>query len=270
MSDHSPTQLALHPSHSPTSSAKRPKGILKNANGVQHNLTSPRFTNIGPSNTNNSIPSPDEDPLSLERPGVHREMSDKEITLQNTLANAGPRRNSSNARSSISGSRRHSSFEAGDGTSPRLKWDEANLWHAEQERDSTMKIDEPKTPYAPRYDPAEDEDEVETIDASALNVDELDMAKAPRTHRKEEIPDLNLGEPEVHPIVSTDGEKRVIVDDSSADDGLGGHGEERSQTAEAKAKHLEFEERRKKHYEMKNVKGMLGHPAAIDDDDMER
>ncbi|BFZ54542.1 hypothetical protein PYCC9005_001579 [Savitreella phatthalungensis] len=40
----------------------------------------------------------------------------------------------------------------------RLKWDEANLYLTEQERSSTMKITEPKTPYAPKYDPSTDVD----------------------------------------------------------------------------------------------------------------
>lgn len=38
----------------------------------------------------------------------------------------------------------------------RLKWDEANLEYNEGQKDSTMKIDEPKTPYI-RYDPEKDE-----------------------------------------------------------------------------------------------------------------
>ena len=46
----------------------------------------------------------------------------------------------------------------------RLKWDEANLYLTEQEKNSTMKIDEPKTPYAKHYDPADDEDEVRMLD----------------------------------------------------------------------------------------------------------
>ena len=37
-----------------------------------------------------------------------------------------------------------------------LKWDEANLEMNEEQKDSTMKIDEPKTPYI-RYDPETDQ-----------------------------------------------------------------------------------------------------------------
>lgn len=59
----------------------------------------------------------------------------------------------------------------------RLKWDEANLYLTEQEKSSTMKIDEPKTPYAKHYDPAEDEEEIRALDANDIMVDELDLEK---------------------------------------------------------------------------------------------
>jgi protein phosphatase inhibitor 2 len=81
----------------------------------------------------------------------------------------------------------------------RLKWDEANLYLTEQEKSATMKIDEPKTPYAKHYDPAEDEDELRILDAQDIMVDELDMIHSPgnRSRAKEDdIPGLSLGEPE--------------------------------------------------------------------------
>lgn len=69
-----------------------------------------------------------------------------------------------------------------------MKWDEANLYLTEQEKSSTMKIDEPKTPYAKRYDPEEDDDEMRTLDAQDLQVDELDKLRegrsAQRTRRR--------------------------------------------------------------------------------------
>lgn len=37
-----------------------------------------------------------------------------------------------------------------------LKWDEDNLMLTEQQKDSTMKVDEPKTPYI-RYDAQNDQ-----------------------------------------------------------------------------------------------------------------
>ncbi|EEY20342.1 conserved hypothetical protein, partial [Verticillium alfalfae VaMs.102] len=126
--DHSPQ------SHSPPGpNSVRPRGILKNS-----------FQNSPPTS-----PTP--------------EQTDKEVTIANTQFNAGHRRSSSAARLG-GGSRRSSSHavsvSGGDEQedpsqdSQRLKWDEANLYLTEQERSSTMKITEPKTPYAKHYDPS--------------------------------------------------------------------------------------------------------------------
>jgi protein phosphatase inhibitor 2 len=206
-------------------------------------------------------------------------MSDKELTMQNTLQNAGPhRRSSSNPRGSVS--RRTSAGAAQDDAdnNPRLKWDEANLYLNEQQQDSTMKITEPKTPYAKQYDPAEDPDE-EDEDVAVLNpddiaVDELDMVKsADAQGRKssknlhtttDEIPGLDIGEAEMEGVErtgagSTDGEKRVMVDEHAEGD-LGRHGEDDvNMDPQEREEHKRFEERRKKHYEMKNVKDLLGY-----------
>ncbi len=135
-----------------------------------------------------------------------------------------------------------------------------------------MKIDEPKTPYAKRYDPDEDEAEMRTLDAGDLVVDELDRYESGRSRTKEDdIPGLELGEPEeavadassngargggVGRSGSVKGEKQVVVD--PADDGLGGHGEYGGLSAEEREKHRRFEELRKRHYQMKSVKGLLG------------
>lgn len=180
--------------------------------------------------------------------------------LENTLKNAGPhRRSSSNPRGP--GSRRQSGTSvAADENSPRLKWDEANLYLTEQQRDSTMKITEPKTPYAKQYDPAEDEEEIEMLNAQDLKVDELDDKPKARKPKMDDIPDFDLGEPELQARNSQtpESEKRVIVD-PDAESEPGHHGEEfLNMTAEEKEKHKKFEEMRKKHYEMKNVKDLLG------------
>lgn len=156
----------------------------------------------------------------------------------------------------------------------RLKWDEANLYLTEQEKSSTMKIDEPKTPYAKHYDPTEDDDEVHAIDTDEIMVDELEMEKARMGRspgksakaREEEIPGLSLGEPE------------EAVPDHEFDE----HGKRREKAVhvageehvglsqEELEKHRKFEEMRKKHYEMKNVASLLGHPEeleAMDEDE---
>ena len=143
-----------------------------------------------------------------------------------------------------------------------------------------MKINEPKTPYAKRYDPTEDEDEMHALDAEELMVDELDAArelKRDKLGRTSDIPGLELGEPaEDLPELeegeqAPDGvkvkrsnsgrEKQVVVDKGQ---GGPGHGEDEEvgMSREEKEKHKKFEERRKKHYEMKDVKGLLGYVAA--------
>jgi protein phosphatase inhibitor 2 len=152
----------------------------------------------------------------------------------------------------------------GDGGSPplRLKWDEANLYLTEQQRDSTMKITEPKTPYAKQYDPAEDVEEMTRLDADSLVVDEMD-AKNLNSNRLEDIPGLDIGEPEMDAAQLNDelpeSEKRVVVDMEKTEEDAGHHGEDMGNLSEEeRAKHRKFEEMRRKHYEMKDIKSLLG------------
>lgn len=237
--------------HSPTSHAERPRGILKNSS---YHGSPPR----------------DVQPASppAERPQLGRVLSEKEIVLENTLRNAGPahRRSSSNPRG-LTSRRQSGASPSADDNSPQLKWDEANLYINEQNRDSTMKIDEPKTPYAKQYDPAEDEEEIEMIDASELNVDELDSLPK-RRKKTEDIPDFDLGEPTLAHAgpQSPEGEKRVLVEQDQVDEGY--HGElAPNASQEEREKHRKFEQLRKKHYEMRNVKDLLSHNEDEDDDD---
>ena len=132
-----------------------------------------------------------------------RELSEKELTQMNTEFNAGEnRRNSSNPRGSIS--RRQSGTsnrgDINDEHGMRLKWDEANLYLNEGQMGGRMKIDEPKTPYASRYDPAEDEEDISMLNAQEIAVDELEMDHAKHQSKKPkdaDIPGLDLGEPEM-------------------------------------------------------------------------
>ncbi|KAF2229230.1 hypothetical protein EV356DRAFT_496319 [Viridothelium virens] len=264
-------------------SGKRPKGILKNSNSFQH--TSPNIQQVSPTS---EVPPLQPSPVArTNRPELGREMSDREVTLQNTLQNAGPhRRSSSNARGSVS-RRTSSSAPIGDPTdenNPRLKWDEANLYLNEQQQDSTMKITEPKTPYAKQYDPSEDPDEEEEVVAlnpAEIAVDELEMSKtsssAGRNGSKsgqaktDEIPGLDIGEPEMEGVEHEgEGEKRVMVDPDAPEGDVGRHGEnEMNMNPEELEEHRKFEEKRKKHYEMKDVKNLLGHPEELDEMDEE-
>ncbi|KAG9951045.1 hypothetical protein KCU85_g3074, partial [Aureobasidium melanogenum] len=252
---------------------KRPKGILKNNSSYmgEHSSHGPQPpTNAHAFNHTDSVGNPD-------RPPMNREMSEKEVVQMNTEINAGGRRNSSNPRSSMS--RRQSAVDGshqGEHPSPRLKWDEGNLFLNESQMGGKMKIDEPKTPYVGRYDPDEDE-EPQNINPDDLMVDELDKAKvlegdAPqkRKPREVDIPDLDIGEPEQDTIERrhSDTEKRVIVDPDQMDIDGARHGETPENIPqEEREKHEKFENMRKKHYEMHNIKNLLGHGAEELDDD---
>lgn len=180
-------------------------------------------------------------------------MSDKELTIINTQTNAGHRRSSSST-SRPAGTRRRSSrtsFQSDDEmiNNQRLQWDEANLYLTEQERTSTMKITEPKTPYARHYEPSEDEDD-EMIDGDP-------------------IPGLSLGEPEEevpeHEFTSGRKQSKVHVNDEDATPQHDAENEYIGMTPEEREKHRKFELLRKKHYEMKNVARFLGHPEDLDE-----
>lgn len=128
-----------------------------------------------------------------------------------------------------------------------------------------MKIDEPKTPYAKHYDPAEDDEEIRALDAADIMVDELDLEKWKRETgtREDEIPGLSLGEPEEAYHDDHEGKKAVHVKQPPQPEHVG-------LSKEEVEKHKKFEEMRKKHYEMKNVASMLAHPEEMDDLDEDR
>lgn len=205
--------------------------------------------------------------------------------MANTQYNAGHRRSSS-AGTRGSRSRRGSSRAAsqqGDGeedgaeTMQRLKWDEANLYLTEQERTATMKITEPKTPYARHYDPAadpsDDEDGGVGMDLD-LDLDKIDGVgrRRPGASAEEDIPGLMLGEPTAPvPDGEFDDERRRARAVQVDSDGTGGRhdgdaDEMAGMTAEEREKHRRFEEMRKRHYEMRNVAKLLGHPEELEDE----
>lgn len=218
-------------------------------------------------------------------PAISEPEETKELTIQNTLVNAGRRSSSTTRRGSAS--RRRSSASAHDENEPRLKWDEANLYLTEQEKTAKMKIDEPKTPYAPHYDPSEDDEQMRLdeaqqslIDAKGVVVDELDKSTKSPQHRKgvseDEIPDLELGEAEEHMQDVAMNDARVFRDRSMStdshksekhvhvgvEDANGADAPEHDPlltTEEARAKHAHFEQQRKRHYEMRNIKELLAY-----------
>lgn len=151
----------------------------------------------------------------------------------------------------------------------RLKWDEANLYLAEQESGGRMKITEPKTPY--QYGDAMDEDEEDdvAIDPRFVNVDEVDMARKKKQSQDSNIPGLDIGEAEDVTNAEMDNDRIVrgtsLSRESSKDkhvsvssDGDGALEQVGMPTREEQEKHRVFEEQRKKHYEMSSVKGLLG------------
>ena len=246
-------------------------GILKNTNSFQQTSPDARVspTHERPSHSAISdLPGPalTDSNDATNRPSMPtRGMSEKEIVQLNTELNAGEaghRRTSSHTRNSMT-RRQSSNSGSHDETNPRLKWDEANLYVNESQMGGRMKIDEPKTPYAKHYDPSEDDAEISAIKAQDLNVDELDMKPKPsnKNKRESDIPGLDIGEPELKPAErrDSDADRKVELNQDSMDIDGGHHGEgEGDMSTEELEKHKHFEEMRKKHYEMKNIKDLLG------------
>ena len=279
---HSPPPL-----HHPSSGNVRPRGSLTHADISSTVILTPLSPGIlkNPSfsaPSDRTATSPGKDHVHLPPATELDAKEERDLVLQNTLQNAGHRRSSSAARR-VSASRRHSSaagVNSGeeDPDKMRLKWDEANLYLAEQESGGRMKITEPKTPY--QYGDAMAEDEIEddvAIDPRYVNVDEKEMSKSSRNgkkHRESEIPGLELGEAEEELSPTTLGqedritrgpsnnltrepskEKHVSVSEGSGD---GLKEQVGMPTAEEQESHRHFEDQRKKHYEMKDIKSLLG------------
>lgn len=251
----------------PPSNVKRPKGILKNPSFQRSPPVSPNAATTAAAPSFPTSPSG----VAVLSPDREHSLSDKELVIENTKINAGRRSSSSAAGSRPGGaSRRQSSrtpsvADPNEDADPRIKWDEANLYLTEQERTSTMKITEPKTPYAKHYDPAEDPSDDEGVDGA----DGEAVAGKKTKNVEDDIPVMSLGEPEEDvPVIPADevelankkrkhGGSRVHVVDDEEQPGL---------SPEEREKHERFEAMRKKHYEMKEVTQFLGHPEDLDDD----
>lgn len=129
-----------------------------------------------------------------------------------------------------------------------------------------MKIDEPKTPYAGRYNPAEDEEEIKKIEEEEeAEAQRSGIQRTPSKSKvrylkmkEDDIPGLELGEPENPWVKPKDSPKQVVVADGYFPVGANGAEDEAvEEEEEDEEKHKRFAELRKKHYEMKSVKELL-------------
>ncbi|KAJ8099974.1 hypothetical protein POJ06DRAFT_120962 [Lipomyces tetrasporus] len=228
-------------SQSPASTASHPRGILKN-------------------------PPPAE--LYHQQPPP----IDHEVLLRNTRTNAaqhGDHNNLHTRRLSTSSSDAAASMNGQADAAARLKWDEANIYLTEQERTATMKITEPKTPYAHSVDLSDllDEDDFDESDGIVLN-------GVNGNRGRDDVPGLDLGEPEeVVPVprfssatIVTDGEegeRRISLDDTAP----GAVDEDDEPHDGEEERHRRFEEMRKKHYEMKDALKLAHQLQEQDEDD---
>ncbi|ORY79068.1 hypothetical protein BCR37DRAFT_382052 [Protomyces lactucae-debilis] len=191
-----------------------------------------------------------------EAPAVTQVEASANAIQHNTLANAKP--------SHAGTAQPMSGLEGQTGPGQRLKWDEANLYLTEQEKNSTMKITEPKTPYAPHYDPAQDAEEMRHLDGMDLDANEGHSSGQPGNSRVEDIPSLDIGAPEQEmdldvPASKVNGAEFLSRSNSGTtrhvqvspaaevmDDEAEEAGETR--TPEEEEKHRQFEKMRKEHY----------------------
>ncbi|KAI8343026.1 hypothetical protein BC941DRAFT_492200 [Chlamydoabsidia padenii] len=135
----------------------------------------------------------------------------------------------------------------------RLKWDEDNLMLTEQQKDSTMKVDEPKTPYI-RYDANTDQ---------VLNLpDNLGYRAKLGPEDIDEFA-LDGGHESDRSSVSSGKKTRQvsISDDEWADSG------DEEEDEQTKKRHEDFAKKRAMHYNMGNV---LHHPTEADSDEQDQ
>lgn len=132
-------------------------------------------------------------------------------------------------------------------SSPRLKWDELNLYLTEQEKTSTMKITEPKTPYTRQYDASTSFDD-ETMDSDQESLNK---------QNNNDIPTFDLGEPqEKMPVLL----KQVVVKEAKLE-----KDNKTMQTPEDQQQRRRFEMMRKKHYEKMGTTA-FSHEMKFDDE----
>ncbi|KAG0211881.1 hypothetical protein B0O80DRAFT_449327 [Mortierella sp. GBAus27b] len=135
-----------------------------------------------------------------------------------------------------------------DERASRLKWDEDNLATTEAQKDSTMKIDEPKTPYV-HYNP--ELDGVMDMDESFSLDDSKNQGPSVMNEDEDDAEDQDEEEPEGWQDSGEDDE-----DDEDDEDGEGGE-----ESSPKKIDHDKFAKMRAEHYNMKEAL-KLGHELA--------
>ncbi|KAI8575348.1 hypothetical protein K450DRAFT_262178 [Umbelopsis ramanniana AG] len=145
----------------------------------------------------------------------------------------------------VKGILKKSSKFAQDAAASRLKWDENNLMLTEAQKDSTMKVDEPKTPWI-HYNADTDEvsmDGITPMQLASREEPEDDFALDDGRGNESDRSSSSTGSKQ---------RRRVSVSDDDWDT------DDIEEDEEAKKHHEEFERKRAQHYNMGNV---LRHPA---------
>ena len=160
---------------------------------------------------------------------AHGEQLDRQEVIKNTRLNAqlsSDTHNGDEIRAKIA---KEKALHSKPGDPDHLKWDELNLYQTEQEKCATMKIDEPKTPYEGGFDPNNE------------------------YYKEDDIPDFELGAPEVAVDASKAGESlnggQIIKDQTTEE--VEDEPEQKPEPVSAEEKHKRFEEMRKQHYHLK-------------------
>ncbi|KAG9323736.1 hypothetical protein KVV02_006459 [Mortierella alpina] len=151
--------------------------------------------------------------------------------------------------------KRPASQHGHDERTPRLKWDEENLIITEAQKDSTMKIDEPKTPYV-HYD--HELDKVIDMDGESFSLDEGRAKHASLAHNQpvSSSMDGSMGE-EDNESEEEDEDGQDEWEDSDEDEDE----EAEEESPHKKIDHDKFAKMRAEHYKMKEAL-QLGHELA--------
>ncbi|CDK29865.1 unnamed protein product [Kuraishia capsulata CBS 1993] len=180
---------------------------------------------------------------------------DRKKVIENTMLNAKLTADSKEAKAILAEIADRKKNPSNSLNADHLQWDEKNLYQTEQEKNATMKIDEPKTPYQGGFDPNNDYYRTD-------NEDDLDD------------PGFTLGEPEVQLSEAPKMESLnggTIIRDETQPEEEEEEGEEQEEEHEepanlsAEEKHKRFEMMRKQHYHSKG--NVLHQPLPAEDEE---